>query len=171
MLNLVLPGSDVPRPCFAATSADRRLHLLDPLAPHFPLLQSYANLQDSPILDLAAINSKHLLIASMSGKLVLYNTKTEHVVHERKDHAKYLVKITIWTNGGMTIIATAGWDAKLLLYRLAANDEEAHRKSHSGESRTWRLTRMLGSHFRRLMSSSVQPTILSLLWPRLQRLT
>lgn len=58
----------------------------------------------------------------MSGKLILFDTSANKVLSERKDHSKYLVKIAHWMNGNCGIIATAGWDSKIFLYRLDLAD-------------------------------------------------
>jgi len=54
----------------------------------------------------------------MSGKIVLYDFHSDTIISERRDHAKYIVKIVTYEDGGVTWIATAGWDAKVLLYRI-----------------------------------------------------
>jgi len=54
----------------------------------------------------------------MSGKLVLSDLRTGDVLDERRDHQKYVVKVTTMTDETNTWIATAAWDAKVLLYRL-----------------------------------------------------
>lgn len=69
-------------------------------------------------MDLAIIQCKFLLVASMSGKLLLYHTETNHVLDERKDHGKYIVKLATWSDGTSTIVASAGWDAKIFIYEL-----------------------------------------------------
>src|SRR3954463_1984424 len=90
MLDLLLPGSAQSKTCIPATTADRRLNLLDPSAPSLLLLHSLGHIQDSPVLDLIVIQRTYLLAASMSGRLVLYNTATDQIVDERRDHSKYL---------------------------------------------------------------------------------
>ncbi|KAF2795394.1 hypothetical protein K505DRAFT_273306 [Melanomma pulvis-pyrius CBS 109.77] len=120
LLSLILSTSAGPQSTIAATTADRRLNFIDPLVPSLPLIRSYPNFQDSPILDLLVINCQYLLAASMSGRLLFYDTATEKILDERKDHTKYLVKLASWSDGLSTsIIATAGWDAKVVLYRVS----------------------------------------------------
>lgn len=63
----------------------------------------------------------------MSGSLLLYDTTTEEVLEERKDHGKYVVKLATWTTDAFTIVATAGWDAKVFLYRLSTDSAETPR--------------------------------------------
>ena len=53
----------------------------------------------------------------MSGKLLLYDTAADKILEERKDHSKYLVKIASWSDDASRYIATAGWDAKIFLYK------------------------------------------------------
>jgi WD40 repeat protein len=112
-----------PKAYMAVTTADRRLHLMDPSLPSLPLVLTYSAFQDSPVLDVIIIKDKYLLTASMSGKLILYNTKTEQVLESRKDHSKYVIKLATWSEGASSIIASAGWDAKICLYRLNTNDQ------------------------------------------------
>lgn len=104
------------------TTADRRLHLIDPSTPSFPVAHSYSSFQDSPILDLLVIHHKYLLAASMSGTLLLYHTESDRILEKRKDHSKYIVKLSTWSDGTSTVIASAGWDSKVNLYRLILDD-------------------------------------------------
>lgn len=56
----------------------------------------------------------------MSGQVILYDHKEDRVIEERRDHKKYAVKVTTWNGGSenrFTWIATAGWDAKVFIYR------------------------------------------------------
>jgi WD40 repeat protein len=74
-------------------------------------------------LDLIVINHQYLLAASMSGKLLLYDMAADKVLDERKDHSKYVVKLASWSDGPSTsIIATAGWDSQVILYRFNLTD-------------------------------------------------
>ncbi|KAF2270997.1 WD40 repeat-like protein [Lojkania enalia] len=122
-LDLILPTSAEPRRCIVTTTADRRLNLIDPDSPSFTLLRSYSSLQDSPILDIFVLKSRYLLAGSMSGKLVLFDTATEQVRDERKDHTKYLVKITGWPKLESSIVASAGWDSRIVVYRTRNNND------------------------------------------------
>jgi hypothetical protein len=61
----------------------------------------------------------------MSGQVVLFSTRSGKVMAQRRDHRKYVVRVAAVeidndaTHGGRTFyIATAGWDARILLYRL-----------------------------------------------------
>ena len=123
-LNLILSSNPELHTYFAATTADRRLHLIEPSSFPDSAVQSYSNFQDSPILDIAAFQSRYLVAASMSGSLILYDTKTEQVLDQRRDHKKYVVKLAIWSTDDHHILATAGWDAKVFLYRLSFDNSE-----------------------------------------------
>jgi len=120
LVNLILPSSleTNPVPYIAVTTADRRLHLVDSRSPNFSAVQTFSSFQDSPILDLVVIECRYLLLASMSGRLLLYDTKTEKVLDQRKDHRKYVVKLAKWSVNSTTIIGTIGWDAKVFVYRF-----------------------------------------------------
>ena len=58
----------------------------------------------------------------MSGQIVLYNHAKDRVLDERRDHKKYVVKITSIKEGSRTWIATAGWDARVFLYQIIDGD-------------------------------------------------
>lgn len=118
VLDLLLPSTAHTQQYIAVTTADRRLHLMDPTSPTFDLVHSYSCFQDSPILDVVAIGSSYLLVGSMSGKLHLHDTVNDKTLDIRKDHSKYLVKLASWRNGNSTLIASAAWDARVLLYQL-----------------------------------------------------
>jgi WD40 repeat protein len=59
-----------------------------------------------------------MVIASMSGKLILYDTVNDKILDERKDHSKYAVKIASWSSGDSTLVASAGWDSKVYIYKF-----------------------------------------------------
>jgi WD40 repeat protein len=53
----------------------------------------------------------------MSGKVVVFDTVTNNIVAQRKDHSKYVVQVTsLELDEGRIWIATAGWDGKVLVY-------------------------------------------------------
>ncbi len=118
VMSLSLSTVTEPRPYVAVTTADRQLYLLDPSTPGLDLVHAYSNSQDAPILDIVAIGSRYLLLASMSGKLLLYDTMRSRSVDECKDHSRYLVKLATWEDGHSILVASAGWDSKIFLYKL-----------------------------------------------------
>lgn len=122
LLECLLPANSEPKAYMAVTTADRRLHMMDASLPSLPLVLTHSDFLDSPVLDVVVLKQKYLLFASMSGKLLLYNTETEQILDARKDHSKYLVKLATWSEGTSSIIASAGWDAKVFLYRLSTDD-------------------------------------------------
>ncbi|KAF2084305.1 hypothetical protein K490DRAFT_49407 [Saccharata proteae CBS 121410] len=103
-------------PLVLATSADRRLHMLSPTGASFEVYRSCTSLQDSPILSYVTLGQRYLLASSMSGKIVLYDSKTDTILDERRDHSKYVVKVIAQEDAEVNWVATAGWDAKVLLY-------------------------------------------------------
>ncbi|KAF2877006.1 WD40-repeat-containing domain protein [Massariosphaeria phaeospora] len=125
-LRLILPTKTEPQQYIATTTADRRLNLIDPADPSLPLVHSFTAFQDSPILDVMVLKGKYLLTASMSGKLLLYDTVAERILDERKDHSKFLVKLASWSDGTSAIVASAGWDAKVHLYRVRLDQDRIH---------------------------------------------
>ncbi|KAF2651791.1 hypothetical protein K491DRAFT_606215 [Lophiostoma macrostomum CBS 122681] len=118
VLQLVAPGETDSTQCIAVTTADRRISLIKALAPTFPIAHSYATNQDSPLLDVLTIDGKYLLMGSMSGRLLLHDMASDKTLEERKDHSKYLVKLSCWSSNGSIFIASAGWDAKVVVYQL-----------------------------------------------------
>lgn len=101
-----------------ASSADRSFSLLASHSP-YALEKRKPTLSDSPILSCAVIANRYLLTTSMSGKLVLSDLRSGDVLDERRDHQKYVVKVATMTDDACTWIATAAWDAKVLLYQLS----------------------------------------------------
>ena len=91
----------------------------DPKA--FEVFRSYPDLQDSPILDTTVLDRKYLLVSSMSGRIRLYDCRSESLLDERKDHTKYVVKVTSWQDSTTAYIATAGWDSMIVLYRMSVS--------------------------------------------------
>jgi WD40 repeat protein len=118
VFDLQLPSAAGVQQYIAVTTADRKLHLLDPALPNFEVVRSYSSFQDSPILDIVTLSTQHFLAASMSGRLVLFDTVHDKVLEERKDHSKYIVKVATFTKGATIWVATAGWDAKIFLYQF-----------------------------------------------------
>lgn len=62
------------------------------------------------------------ITTSMSGQVVLYDHQADRVLDERRDHTKYVVKVARCQYQNTTWVATAGWDAKVFLYRLQGDD-------------------------------------------------
>lgn len=98
-----------------ASTADRHLYMASPTDTE-RIISSGSNLQDSPILTYSSWDNRHMLCGSMSGKVILYNTSTNQICDERRDHSKYVVKVATWSANDKVLIATAGWDSKVFLY-------------------------------------------------------
>lgn len=126
VVNTLLPSESSTRQLVVVTTADRQLHLIDPLLPKANLVRSYTCFQDSPILDVVPFGKQYLLIGSMSGMLRLYDTAQDRIIAQRKDHAKYIVKIATYSSNGSLLVATAGWDAKVNLYRVGVEADSPH---------------------------------------------
>jgi WD40 repeat protein len=121
VFDLLLPSASEVKQYIAVTTADRRLHLLDPTTSNLELAHSYSSFQDSPSLDVVTVGTRYLLVASMSGKMTLFDVADGTSIDERRDHSKYLVKLAVWAHGASYLIASAGWDAKIFLYQLDVN--------------------------------------------------
>lgn len=110
------------RPFIFSTGADRQMHLLD-TSPEHGAITSFSGLSDSPVLSFVSIfQGQYILMTNMSGHLLLQ--RGSEVLQCRKDHAKYAVKVVVHEDSDATgsaqdfWVATAGWDATVLLYRL-----------------------------------------------------
>lgn len=114
-----------PRQLLLATTADRRLNLIIPDST-FTISKSVSHLHDSPILSCIPVGSEYLTTISsgMSGQVLLYDHDEDKVLDERRDHNKYVVKVDIWTDSHVTWVATAGWDAKVYLYRMSQEGKQ-----------------------------------------------
>ncbi|KAF2110085.1 WD40-repeat-containing domain protein [Lophiotrema nucula] len=123
-VELMLPNSNRSTLCIAATTADRRINVIDPTSSSLPLLHSFDHIQDSPVLDLIVLQRRYMLATSMSGRLVLYDPDADKVLGERRDHKKYVVKLATWSYASKIFVASAGWDSKVYLYQLAIKEGE-----------------------------------------------
>ena len=114
----------MPRELLLATTADRRLLLLH-ADDSFALVQSISD-HEAPILSLVTVGAlrRQTIVASMSGRVVLYNDRLMRLA-ERRDHMKYVVKLAIWEETtSPALLATAGWDGKIFLYELIRDRSE-----------------------------------------------
>ena len=110
----------VSRQILYATTSDRRLTFID-VDQKFTIIKSPNHIHDSPILSCLLLSVKSDLItvsSGMSGQVIVYDHEADKVVDERRDHKKYAVKVATCLQSGCLWIATAGWDAKVYIYRL-----------------------------------------------------
>lgn len=112
-------AGDTPTSTLLVTTADRRLHILD--ATSTDLKNSLVGLQDAPILSCTLYRSDVLLSTSMSGQLIASSLDGQ-VLERRKDHSKYVVKVAAYHHDSDPLVATAGWDGKILIYRPNPNE-------------------------------------------------
>lgn len=54
----------------------------------------------------------------MSGQVQLFDVEKGSVIDRRRDHKKYVVKVTCWEDDEGAWVGTVGWDARVFLYRL-----------------------------------------------------
>ncbi|KAI9761730.1 MAG: 60S ribosomal protein L29 [Chaenotheca gracillima] len=112
------------------TTADRRLNLASTERP-YALVKTLNDGHDSPILSCAVIAERWLLSTSMSGQLVLSDLRSEKIVEQVQNHTKYVVKVAFCCEEGedeetgSILVATAGWDQKVFLYRSKMVPEES----------------------------------------------
>jgi WD40 repeat protein len=104
-----------------ATGADKLLHLFKAEADN-DVVNSFSGLSEAPILSYVSIqNGEYICLANMSGQLLLQ--RGTDILDRRKDHAKYAVKVVAFEESDPqqqkhVWLATAGWDAKVHIYRL-----------------------------------------------------
>lgn len=101
-----------------ATGADKRLSLFN-LDVDQTVAASMTQLSDSPILSHASVcDGRYQFLAGMSGKLLL--VQNDQIIDSRKDHSKYTVQVAAYEDqdDGHIWIATAGWDAQVLVYHM-----------------------------------------------------
>jgi len=106
-----------PLQCLLATTADRRLHRLG-VEPPFPTLVSESRVHESPVLSCLILAGRYVITTSMSGQVLLFDLENNAILDERRDHRKYVIKVTAAEDDEGAWVATAGWDAKIHLYRL-----------------------------------------------------
>ena len=112
-----MDGSDSSQ-SIITTTADRRVYhtdaknlLSEPLA---------FSPQDSPVLCWTSIaDGRQAIGTSMSGQIALYDYESRDIIDTRRDHSKYVIKATTFENEEGTLVATAGWDARINLYQLS----------------------------------------------------
>ncbi|KAJ5893291.1 hypothetical protein N7495_004982 [Penicillium taxi] len=110
------------QPFIISTGADRRVHLLKTEVGN-PAFASFSGLSDSPVLSYVILQGRYILMTNMSGHLLLQDGA--HVLDTRKDHMKYAVKVVAYEEQGDSNspkkiwLATAGWDAKILIYQIS----------------------------------------------------
>jgi hypothetical protein len=101
-----------------ATGADKHLSLFN-LDADQTVAVSMTQLSDSPILSQTSVcDGKYQFLTGMSGKLLL--VQNDQVIDSRKDHSKYNVQVAAYEDqgDGNVWIATAGWDAQVLVYHM-----------------------------------------------------
>lgn len=110
------------RQLLLASTADRHLHIISPLAPPFHLSDSLTDLHDSPILSCAPVSQSELvsLTSSMSGQVVIYHHGDDRLLDRRRDHQKYVVQVATHVDEDHTWVATAGWDGRVFVYLVHA---------------------------------------------------
>ena len=56
--------------------------------------------------------------------MLLIDFEKDAILEERRDHKKYVVRATVWEDEDGAWVATAGWDAKVFLYRLQSHSRD-----------------------------------------------
>lgn len=121
----VLSKGDAPATQYLlASTADRRLNMVTWSSNAFEIACSHTHLQDSPVLSYTMIRSRYLVLSSMSGRIVLYDCVNDEILQERRDHTKYVVRVTSLQDADGAFVLTAGWDASVRLYRMTFSDDD-----------------------------------------------
>ncbi|KAF7588018.1 hypothetical protein BBP40_006424 [Aspergillus hancockii] len=114
-------SKDTSSSYLVATGADKLLHLFKTEADN-DVVNSFSGLSEAPILSYASIrNGEYSCLTNMSGQLLLQ--RGTKILDRRKDHTKYTVKVVAFDDNDPEQkhiwLATAGWDAKINIYRLS----------------------------------------------------
>ena len=109
--------SKEPLQCLLAATADRRVHRLR-AEPPFPTLVCDSHVNESPVLSCSVLARRYMITTSMSGQVLLFDLEKDVILEQRRDHKKYVVRVTTSEDEEGAWVATAGWDAKVFLYRL-----------------------------------------------------
>ena len=106
-----------------ATTADRRFSQFR-LEGKIEFAGSFSDIQDSPILSCAPIDRacSKIIATGMSGQVAIFKHCGGAMVEERRDHRKYAIKVATRITSEGVWIATAGWDAKVFLYKTTGED-------------------------------------------------
>lgn len=120
------------------THADKSLHQLLAYPPYDTHESSTGN--DSPILSVQPFLARYpiekdlLLTSSMSGQLAYRDASNGQVLSKRRDHLKMAVQVAITRdNTGRDVIATAGWDQRILIYVQAVGPTSLGRELEDEE--------------------------------------
>lgn len=103
------------------THADKSLHQVLGHPPYDFHESNTGN--DSPILSLHPIGNGHLLSTSMSGQVALRDACSGLLISKRRDHLKMAVQVAVIEDRGRCLIATAGWDQKVVIYTTSADQD------------------------------------------------
>lgn len=120
--NLLMLCCRNEQPLLLATTADKRVHLIN--ANNNALQASYATIHDAPALSALKIGDNTLITSSMSGQLHLSDLSGKCFA-KRRDHSKYVVKVAVFEDKlHGSVIATAGWDNKVVIYHVDSTDDD-----------------------------------------------
>ena len=107
-----------------ASAANKSLFALSTHEP-YQVLSSEPLSHGSPILSWVLIRRQFLITSSMSGYTVLVDLHSKREIWSRRDHMKYVVTVSVREDSEGFWLVTAGWDARILLYRFAFRDLKA----------------------------------------------
>ena len=106
--------------CLTISTADNTCSFVTSNPP-YSLLPDRGFKADGPILSTMLLaGGLRTASTTMSGKLMIHD-KVHGLVAERRDHTKWAVYVATWTslNPKSFLIATAGWDQKVHIYKFA----------------------------------------------------
>ena len=104
-------------PTMLASAANKSLYLLSS-EPPYDLVRTELLAHNSPILSWTVVRQRYLVSTSMSGHVTLTDTRNMQARWSRHDHMKYVVAVAHYETTHGFWLATAGWDAKVHLYRF-----------------------------------------------------
>ncbi|KAL8929632.1 MAG: hypothetical protein Q9172_000428 [Xanthocarpia lactea] len=108
-----------------ATTADRRLHILQTNYT-FSLQDSLSHIHDSPILSctILPLGGMVSLTTSMSGQVIVYDHRAKRVLDERRDHGKFVVRLSPPTVENPITAREGATQASQTRWKLAVEDQE-----------------------------------------------
>jgi WD40 repeat protein len=118
-----LSDGESPQELLLASSADKNLTIFSTDSSKPNPIRVLSGVSDSPILSCTVLADRFLVFTSISGNLAIYDVCKDEVIAKRKDHAKYgIAVLSKEIAPNQFLLATAGWDNKIFLYRLEVRD-------------------------------------------------
>ncbi|KAA8910085.1 WD40-repeat-containing domain protein [Sphaerosporella brunnea] len=100
-------------PVLIATAADRSLRLFSAQSPH-TMLRNFTTPTDSAILSVSVVEKQFLLIATMTGRLLLLSASTGEALASIRPHEKYAIRVLY----SAPYVISAAYDKTICVHAL-----------------------------------------------------